>query len=174
MSIHFRQGKLQGQERISVIQEVQKQAKAAAFKAIKPLITAFLEAEQQAKLGREKGEPRRVSSQPREIDWQCGQCGCRDANQFTRDGHYRRSLATGWGLLEGLQVPMLECQCCGHDVVCHFAILEKYQRFWLDVDQRVLFGSGLCQSLRHLSQEWSATLESSVGLTQHQRAHQSD
>jgi hypothetical protein len=34
----------------------------------------------------------------------------------------------------------------------------------MDVDQRVLFGSGLCQSLRLLSQEWSATLESSVGL----------
>ena len=34
----------------------------------------------------------------------------------------------------------------------------------MDVDQRVLFGSGLCQSLRHLSQQWSATLESSVGL----------
>ena len=66
--------------------------------------------------------------------------------------------------MEGLQIPMLECQCCGHDVVCHFAILEKCQRLWLDVDQRVLFGSGLCQSLRHLSQEWSATLESSVGL----------
>jgi len=61
-------------------------------------------------------------------------------------------------------VPMLECQCCGHDVVCTYTILEKYQRFWLDVDQRVLFGSGLCQSLRHLSQEWSATLNSQVGL----------
>ena len=59
---------------------------------------------------------------------------------------------------------MLECQCCGHDVICHFAILDKYQRFWMDVDSRLLFGSGLCQSLRHLSQEWSATLESSVGL----------
>jgi hypothetical protein len=164
MSIHFSHGKLQGQERISIIQEVQKQAKAAALTAIKPIITAFLEAEQQAKLGREKGKPRRVSSQPREIDWQCGHCGCRDANHFTRDGHYRRSLATGWGLLQGLQVPMLECQHCGHDVVCSFAILDKYQRFWLDVDQHLLFGSGLCQSLRHLSQQWSATLESSVGV----------
>jgi putative transposase len=164
MSRRFSQGKLQGQERSSVIQEVQKQAKSAAVAAIKPVITAFLEAEQTAKLGREKGEARRVSSQPREIDWQCGQCGCRDAHQFTRDGHYRRSLATGWGLLEGLQVPMLECQGCGHDVICSFAILEKYSRFWLDLDQRVLFGSGLCQSLRDLSQQWSATLESSVGL----------
>jgi len=42
--------------------------------------------------------------------------------------------------------------------------LEKYQRFWLDLDQQVLFGSGLCQSLRHLSQAWSARLRSSVGL----------
>lgn len=113
MSIHFRQGKLPSQERISIIHEVQQQAKAAALTAIKPLITAFLQAEQQAKLGRKNGEPRRVSSQPREIDWVCGQCGCHDANQFTRDGHYRRTLATGWGLLEGLQVPMLECQGCG-------------------------------------------------------------
>jgi hypothetical protein len=164
MSIHFSQGKLQGQERISIIQEVQKQAKAAVLTALKPIITAFLEAEQQAKLGRDKGELRRVSSQPREIDWQCGHCGCRDANHFTRDGHYRRSLATGWGLLQGVQVPMLECQCCGHDVVCSFAILDKYQRFWMDMNQHLLFGSGLCQSLRHLSQQWSATLESSVGI----------
>jgi hypothetical protein len=158
------QGKLQGQERSKVIQEVQKQAKAAAIAAIKPVITAFLEAEQTAKLGREKGQARRVSGQPREIDWYCAQCGCRDANQFTRDGHYRRALATGWGLVEGLQVPMLECQCCGHDVICSFAILEKYQRFWLDLDQQVLFSSGMCQSLRQISQEWSAILDSSVGL----------
>jgi hypothetical protein len=59
---------------------------------------------------------------------------------------------------------MLECQCGGHDVVCTYTILEKYRRLWLDVDQRVLFGTGACQSLRQLSQEWSATLESSVGL----------
>ncbi len=150
MSRHFTQGKLQGQERTEVLQEVQQQVKLAALAAIKPVLTAFLQAEQQAKLGREKGEARRVSSQPREIDWACGHCGCRDAHQFTRDGHYRRTLATGWGLLEGLQVPMLECQRCGHDVVCSFAILDKYERFWYDLDQQVLYGSGLCQSLREL------------------------
>ena len=108
--------------------------------------------------------PRRVSLAVREIDWCCGHCGCRDANELTRDGQYRRALETGWGHIEGLQVPMLECQRCGHDVICSYTILEKYRRFWLDVDQRVLFGSGLCQSLRHLSQEWSAVLESSAGL----------
>ena len=39
--------------------------------------------------------------------------------------------------------------------------------------QQVLFGSGLCQSLRQLSQQWSAVLGSSVGLrTINERIHQ--
>jgi Transposase, Mutator family len=173
MSIQFLPGKLQGEERKTIIQTVQKQLKEAAIEAVRPLLTEFCEEEVTAKLGRGQHSPRRVSGQEREIDWQCGHCGCRDANQFTRDGHYRRSLETGWGQVEGLQVPMLECQRCGHDVVCTYTILEKYRRFWLDVDQRVLFGTGVCQSLRQLSQEWSATLESSVGLrTIHERINQ--
>src|SRR5712692_2894742 len=59
---------------------------------------------------------------------------------------------------------MVECQCCGRDVICHYTILEKYGRFWLDMHQQVLFGSGHCQSLRQMSQQWSAVLGSSVGL----------
>lgn len=164
MSIQFAQGKLKGQERKAVIQEIQKQLQEAALAVISSLLTLFLEEELTAKLGRHKGEPRRVSSQARLIDWQCGECRCQDANQFTRDGHYRRALATSWGQVEALQVPMLECQQCQHDVICHYTILEKFQRLWLDLDQRALFGSGLSESLRHLSQEWSATLGSSVGL----------
>jgi putative transposase len=135
-----------------------------ALGAIRLLLTEFCEQEVTAKLGRQKGTPRRPESQVSQIDWQCGYCGCRDANHFTRDGHYRRALQTGWGHVEGLQVPMLECQRCGHDVICTYTILEKYRRFWLDLDQRVLFGTGLCQSLRQLSQEWSATLDRKVGL----------
>jgi putative transposase len=164
MSIQFSQGKLQGQERKQIIEEVQKQLQTAAVAAITTVLEAFLEAEVTAKLGREKGEPRRVSGQVREIDWACRQCGCRDANQFTRDGHYRRALDTKWGQIKDLRVPMLECQRCGHDVICSYTILEKYQRFWVDLDQQVLFGTGLCQSLRSISQQWSAQLESSVGL----------
>ncbi len=38
---------------------------------------------------------------------------------------------------------MLEYQQCGHNVICHFTILEKYERFWLDLDQDVVLGSGL-------------------------------
>ena len=68
MSIHFSQGKLQGEERKSILQEVQTQAKAAALRAIKPVLSAFLEEELTAKLGRGKREPRRMSGQPRTID----------------------------------------------------------------------------------------------------------
>src|SRR5256885_1932241 len=153
MSIHFTQGKLKGEERKAVIQEIQQQLQEAALAVSSELLTLFLEEELTVKLGRAKGEPRRVSLQAREIDWQCG---CRDANQFTRDGHYRRALATEWGQVESLSVPMLECQQCQHDVICSYTILEKFQRLWLDLDQRALIGLGLSQSLRHLSQEWSA------------------
>ncbi|HLZ61492.1 MAG TPA: transposase [Ktedonosporobacter sp.] len=164
MSLPFSPGKLQGQERKKVLQVVQAQAKAAARDAIKPVLEEFLEAEVTAKLGREKGQARRISSQPRTIDWQCANCGCSDANQFIRDGHYRRDLGTGWGHVNDLRVPMLECQHCRHDVVSHFAILEKYQRFWMDLDQDVLFHSGLGVSLRQLQERWSATVEGSIGL----------
>ena len=164
MSRTFSQGKLQAEERKTIIQAVQKQTKATALQAIRPVLSGFLEAEVTAKLGREKGAPRQISSTERPINWACACCGCADANQFTRDGQDLRSLERGWGHLEDLQVPMLECQQCQHDVICSFAILEKYQRFWLDLDQDVLFSSGLCQSLREISQRWSATLEGSVGL----------
>ena len=164
MSIPFSQGKLQAEERKTILQIVQKQGKAAALEAIRPVLREFLEAEVTAKLGRAKGVGRQISSAQRPIDRQCASCGCSDANQFTRDGHYRRNLETGWGHLEDLQVPMLECQHCQHDVKCSFTILEKFQRFWLDLDQDVLFSSGLCQSLREISQRRSATVEGSVGL----------
>jgi hypothetical protein len=58
---------------------------------------------------------------------------------------------------------MLECQKCRHDVVSHFAILKKEQRFWMDLDQQVLFGSGFGESLRQMQERRSASVEGSVG-----------
>jgi len=59
---------------------------------------------------------------------------------------------------------MVECQKCQHDVICNYAILEKNHRFWLDLDQDVLWSSGWCQSLREISERWGAMLGSTVGL----------
>jgi putative transposase len=164
MSIPVSAGRIIGKERKEILQTVQKQIKEAVLQATQQVINAFLEAEVTAKLGREKGSRRPVSEPPRESDWQCGQCGCQDANQFTRDGHYRRTLETEWGHIEQLSVPMLECQCCHHDVTCRFSILEKFQRFWVDLQQDALFSSGLGQSLRAISNRWSAELQRPVGL----------
>lgn len=49
-------------------------------------------------------------------------------------------------------------------MIYHYTILTKFQRFWPDLDQDVLFGSGLCECLRHLSQRWWAIVGGSVGL----------
>src|SRR5260370_30459549 len=89
MSISFSQGKLSSEQRRDVVHFVQEQVKLAALEAIRTVIQECLEAEVTAKLGREKGAPRKVG-QVRELDWSCGNCGCKDANQFTRDGHYHR------------------------------------------------------------------------------------
>jgi hypothetical protein len=140
MSIQFSQEKLRGEKRREVIKAIQKRVQTAVLIAVAEVIEACLEEEITAKLGREKGEPRRVSGQVREIDWRCGNCGCKDANQFTRDGHYHRNLETGWGHIRNIRVPMLECQCCGHDVICDYAILEKYRRFWSGRGIRTYYG----------------------------------
>jgi Transposase, Mutator family len=164
MSIAVSISHLQRKERKEILETVQRQAKAAALEVIHPILTEFLEAEVELKLDRKKGANRQISSQKREIDWTCGSCGCQDANQFMRDGHYKRSLETGWGHIQGLRVPMLECQQCHHDVICRFSILEKYSRFWLDLDQDALFSSGLGQSLRVIRKLWSEQVGGNVGL----------
>ncbi len=173
MTRHFQQGKLEAHERQAILEEVYQQAKGAATAAVKAVVEAMLEAEVSAKLGREKGAVRHINGQPREVDWVCGHCGCADAQHFTRDGQYRRRLQTGWGSIQERRVPMLECQQCGHDVICHFTILAKYERFWLDLDQDVVLGSGLGESLRHLCERWSEAVGSSLGLrTLHERINQ--
>lgn len=116
MSLSLSQGKFQGEERKKVLQAVQEHAKVAACAAVTLALEAFLEAEVGVKLGWEKGESRLIA-------WQCGHCGCRDANQLTRDGYDQRDLSTGWGHLSSLRVPMLACQWCQHDVVSHGALI---------------------------------------------------
>lgn len=150
MSIHILAESIQGKQRKEIIKEIKQKAKEAAFYAVKDVFEAGLEAEVEHQLGRKKGETRSISSQPRQIEWRCGYCGCQDANQFLRDGHYRRNLETGWGHIQGLRVPMLECQKCFHDVICQFSLIEKFQRVWIDLEQDALYSSGLGQSLRSI------------------------
>jgi putative transposase len=164
MSITVSPTSIKGKERKQIIEAVQKQIKEAALQASRQVLIAFLETEVTAKLGREKGRPRTVSEQPRQIDWRCGHCGCQNAHQFTRDGHYQRTLETEFGCIDNLRVPMLECQNCHHDVICNFSILEKFKRFWVDRQQDAFFSSGFGETLRAIRNRWSGELQHPVGL----------
>src|SRR5947199_10664730 len=106
MSISFSQGKLQADERKSIIQVVQKQAKDAALNAIRPVLMGFLEAEVTAKLGRAKGVTRQIGRTARPIDWHCATSGGTAGNQCTLDGCYRHNLQPGCGHLEDVQAAM--------------------------------------------------------------------
>ena len=118
MSITVSTTRIKGKERKEIIEEVQKQIKETALQVSRLVMMTCLEAEVTSQLGREKGSPRPIGEQPREIDWKCAHCGSQDANQFTRDGHYQRTLDTKLGHIGHLRVPMLECQKCHH--VQHF------------------------------------------------------
>src|SRR5438876_6699876 len=74
--------------------------------------------------------------------------------------HWRQN----WDIFISCRFPCVTCQCCHHDVICLFSILEKFQRFWVDLQQDAFFSSGLGQSLRAIRNRWSGELERPVGL----------
>src|SRR5438876_6886129 len=74
--------------------------------------------------------------------------------------HWRQN----WDIFISCRFPCVTCQCSHHDVICLFSILEKFQRFWLDLQQDAFFSSGLGQSLRAIRSRWSGQLGSSLGL----------
>ncbi len=95
MSRAFSQRKLKREERQAIVQAIQSQMQQVITEGVTLVLQEFLEQEVTTKLGRPKRSLRRVSGQRRPIDWSCAFCGSDDANQFTRDGHYQRSLETG-------------------------------------------------------------------------------
>ncbi len=72
MSIQFSQGKLQEEERKTLLQQVQSHMQKVAREAVQEVVLEMMEAEVTAKLGREKGQPRQ--NQERVIDWTCKEC----------------------------------------------------------------------------------------------------
>lgn len=102
MSIHISVESIQGKQRKDIIQEIQQRAKKEALLVIKEVFEAGLEAEVEDLLGRKKGATRWISSHPRQRAWKCGHCGCQDANQFLRDGHYKRNAGDGMGAYRGI------------------------------------------------------------------------
>ena len=69
MSIAFSQAKLKAEERKAILQAIETQMQQVIIEGVTQVLQKFLEQEVTIKLGRAKRSPRRVSSQPRSIDW---------------------------------------------------------------------------------------------------------
>jgi putative transposase len=123
-------------------------------------IEEALEGEVTSLLGREWYERRRPRGE--ETEAQCNRCGSRDAQDFRRDGHYRRYLDTAWGRLK-IRVPQLEC-VCGGSVKIPFQTLRSRQRIWDDLEGEIRERYGWGMSLRWIKACLDARLKSSVGL----------
>jgi len=56
--------------------------------------------------------------------WLCLHCGSRFLSQMRRNGHYRRNLVVGEGVIT-LWVPQVECKECGKSIRVEWGILER-------------------------------------------------
>jgi putative transposase len=133
-------------------------------------IEAVLEEEVTELLGREWYE-RRADQERCWIDAYCGKCGSHDRRRFSRNGHYRRNLATHWGRIQ-INVPQVEC-ACGGMVKVPFQTLRPRQRMWDDLEEEMREEYGWGKSLRWLKACLDRKLGGSVGLrTLNQRMHE--
>ncbi len=93
---------------------------------------------------------------------QCGRCGTRQVQHFSRNGHRSRQLVTSFGVLT-LWLPRVVCDC-GGSVVLPFSILKPGQRFWDDVAEQIGRWAALGLSLRQMQREIGDQLYTQVGL----------
>jgi transposase-like protein len=120
-----------------------------------------LEADVEAWLHRGYHERRKKVGQ-RQGGAQCQRCGCRHARRFSRNGHRRRQLVTGFGVLD-IWLPRVICEC-GGSVTIPFSIVEPCQRLWDDVTEQIGRWARLGVSLRHMQGEIGEQMGAQVGL----------
>lgn len=140
----FSRGALRHQERELLCADV--------LTAIIPIVEArfngALNAAVSTYLGRVKGQHRgslRATVSP----LLCPFCARHATLDFVRNGSYQRTLLTLWGGLH-LAVPRVEC-VCGHCPPIPFALLDRYDRLWTDMDATMIQCTALALSLRSVS-----------------------
>lgn len=92
----------------------------------------------------------------------CQRCGTHHAHNFSRNGHRKRQLVTGYGVIT-FWLPRVVCQC-GGSVTIPFTIIQPYQRLWTDVVTQVDRWARLGLSLRQMQDEIGAQMQTQVGL----------
>jgi len=93
---------------------------------------------------------------------ECQRCGSRKAQDFRRNGHRKRQLVTGVGVVD-FWLPRVVCQC-GGSVHIPFSILRPYQQIWSDIEIQVDRWADLGLSLRQMQTELGHQSQTQIGL----------
>jgi len=93
---------------------------------------------------------------------ECQRCGSRQAQDFRRNGHRKRQVVTGVGVVD-FWLPRVVCQC-GGSVEIPFSILRPYQQIWADIELQVDRWADLGLSLRQMQTELGHQSQTQIGL----------
>jgi len=93
---------------------------------------------------------------------ECQRCGSRKAQDFRRNGHRKRQVVTGVGVVD-FWLPRVVCQC-GGSVDIPFSILRPYQQIWSDIELQVDRWADLGLSLRQMQTELGHQSHTQIGL----------
>lgn len=137
-------------------------AEQAAREVFRTLLQELLDLYVTRMLNRSKWK-RRQRRDHATVAWWCGRCGSQMRQHFVRNGHYRRGIATTWGYVAGIQIPLLRCTHCGKGYVhVSFPFLPRYLRIWSDLMRQALLdcasGLSLRQQLNRLLEQGSVPL----------------
>lgn len=102
---------------------------------------------------------RRESKKP--SPWVCSHCGSRTLSEVRRNGHYRRGLVVGEGLIT-IQVPQIECKGCGKTIQIEWGLFKRRSRHWIEMDKEVteLYMNGV--SHRKVAEILARRIQSSI------------
>lgn len=139
---------------------------------LEEILTAFqgeMERRLQARLEAETGDllgrgshQRRTGCGKRQGRAECQRCGSHRQGDFVRNGHRPRTVNTTVGQLT-VWYPRVVCRC-GGSVRLPFSLLQRYQRFFGDVDAQIAQYAEWGLSLRQMQSALSEMLSSSIGL----------
>jgi len=123
-------------------------AEDAAREVFRALLQELLDLYVTQLLHRPKWKRRRRWDQATVACW-CGRCGSQMRRHFVRNGHYRRGMATNWGHVRGIKIPLLRCTHCRKGYVhVAFPFLPKYLRIWSDLMRQALLDCATGLSFR--------------------------
>lgn len=148
-------------EKSELAEQVMSEIEGTLPKYIGRLLEACLDEEVTHFLGRKNYQRRRHAKQ-KITSAQCKKCQSRDRQDFRRNGHYSRGLATTYGHIR-VGMPQLECKCGGH-VTYQFKTILPCQRMGVDVKAFVEQEYKSGASYRQIKAKLDERLHSSVGL----------